>query len=87
MKIKSDFLLKKVADQNVVVPTGNSVLNFNAAITLNETAAFLFEQLKEDCDEQTLIQRLTDEYAVDKKTAEDDVRVFLSVLKEHEILE
>ena len=43
MKIKSDFLLKKVADSYVVVPVGKATVSFNGMITLNETGAFLWE--------------------------------------------
>ncbi len=87
MKIKDSFLLKKVAGQNVVVPVGNSVVNFNAAITLNETAAFLWELLKEETTEEALTSQLCENYDVAPENAERDVKVFINVLKEHDILE
>ncbi len=87
MKIKKDFLLKTVAGQRVVVPTGDNVVNFNAAITLNETAAFLWEQLEKGCEENELLTLLTDAYDVSEETAKKDIEVFLNVLKEHDILE
>lgn len=87
MKIKKDFLLRTVAGQNVVVPTGNNVVNFNAAITLNETAAFLWEQLEKGCDEAELLKELTEKYEVTEEIAKRDIAVFLNVLKEHDILE
>ena len=87
MKIKKDFLLKTVAGQKVVVPTGDNVVNFNAAITLNETASFLWEQLEKGCEESELLTRLTDTYDVSEEIAKRDIEVFLHVLKEHDILE
>lgn len=87
MKIKDSFLLKNVAGQNVVVPVGNSVVNFNAAITLNETAAFLWELLKEETTEEVLATELCENYDVTRENAERDVKVFINVLKEHDILE
>ncbi len=87
MKIKDSFLLKKVAGQNVVVPVGNSVVNFNAAITLNETAAFLWELLKEETTEEALTAQLCENYDVSLENAKRDVKVFINVLKEHDILE
>lgn len=87
MKIKDSFLLKKVAGQNVVVPVGNSVVNFNAAITLNETAAFLWELLQNEVNTETLIEKLCENYDVDLDNATRDVNVFINVLKEHDILE
>ena len=36
MKIKKDFILRKVADSYVVVPVGKLTLDFNGIINLNE---------------------------------------------------
>lgn len=87
MKIKEGFILRTVAGQNVVVPVGSNAMNFNAAITLNDSAAFLWKQLESEKTEQELLTSLTDEYEIDSATAKGDITVFLNVLKEHEILE
>lgn len=87
MKIKEGFILRTVAGQNVVVPVGSNAMNFNAAITLNDSAAFLWKQLESEKTEQELLVALTDEYEIDSATAKGDITVFLNVLKEHEILE
>lgn len=87
MKIKDSFFLKKVAGQNVVVPVGKNVVNFNAAITLNETAAFLWELLQNDISAETLVEKLCENYDVSTDNASRDVNVFINVLKEHDILE
>ncbi len=87
MKIKEGFILRKVAGQNLVVPVGSNTMNFNAAITLNESASFLWNQLNEDISEDQLTNRMTQEYDIDEATARTDIKVFLNVLKEHGILE
>ncbi len=87
MKIKNGFILKQVAGQNVVMPVGENCLNFNAAITLNETAAFLWQALGEDCTEEELIKKLCDNYEVETENAKADIAVFLGVLRENDILE
>lgn len=87
MKIKNGFILRTVAGQNLIVPVGENTMNFNAAITLNESAAFLWNQLSEDKTEEQLLSALTEEYAIDSDTARADIKVFLNVLKEHDILE
>ncbi len=87
MKIREDFILRKVAGQNLVVPTGSNTMNFNAAITLNESAAFLWNQLSEDKTEEQLTKLMTQEYNIDEATAKTDITVFLNVLKENGILE
>jgi hypothetical protein len=40
MKIKSGYIMREVADNYVVVPTGQATVDFNGMITLNETGAF-----------------------------------------------
>lgn len=87
MKIKNGFILRTVAGQNLIVPVGENTMNFNAAITLNESAAFLWNQLSEEKTEEQLLNALTEEYAIDSDTARADIKVFLNVLKEHDILE
>lgn len=87
MKIKEGFILRTVAGQNLIVPVGNNTMNFNAAITLNESAAFLWKQLCEETNEEALVSALTQEYDIDDSTAKADITVFLNVLREHEILE
>lgn len=87
MKIKNGFILRTVAGQNLIVPVGENTMNFNAAITLNESAAFLWNKLTEEQTEEQLLSALTEEYSIDEATAKADIKVFLNVLKEHNILE
>lgn len=87
MKIREGFILRTVAGQNVVVPVGSNTMNFNAAITLNDSAAFLWKQLENEKTEQELLDSLTEEYDIDSATAKSDITVFLNVLREHGILE
>ena len=52
MKVKNGFILRQVAGQNVVLPV-DADLNLNMMITLNETGAFLWENLQEETDAET----------------------------------
>ncbi len=87
MKIKNNFLLRKVADSYVVVPVGKMSLDFNGIITLNETGAFLFELLQKGCEREDLIAKLLDEYEVSAEKASADVDKFLEKVKESDVLE
>ena len=40
MKTKKGFMLRKVADKNVVVPIGHASVDFNGIINLNDIGAF-----------------------------------------------
>ena len=52
-----------------------------SSYTLNETAAFMFQLLKEGRSEEELLQSLMAEYEVDLKTLEFDFFDFLNQLK------
>ena len=79
MKLKDGFLLRQVAGQTVVLPTG-AELDLNMMITLNETGAFLWEQLQTETDEDALVAALLKEYDVDEARARVCVRNFVEKL-------
>ena len=87
MKIKEGFILRKIAGEDIVVPIGNNIADFNGIINLNESAAYIIELLKEETSTDKLIEKLMFEYEIDKELATKDVNNFLDILKEHQMLE
>lgn len=85
MKIKEGFLLRQVAGQTVVLPT-DADLDLNMMITLNDTGAFLWNELQQDSNEAALTAALLREYEVDKQTAELAVAAFVKKLDENGFL-
>ena len=86
MKVKNGFLLRQVVEQYVVVAVGEESRNFNGIIRLNETGAFLWENLQQDIPEKELVRIMLLEYDIDGATAEADVRNFIETLKEADLL-
>ena len=80
--IKDGFVLRQVADTWVVMPLGQVSLDFNGMLTLNETGAFLWQNLEKGADVQGLTDALTAEYDVPAETAREDVEAFLAKLKQ-----
>lgn len=87
MKIKEGYIIREVADTIVVLPTGTACLDFNGIINLNKTGGFLWKQLTESYTEEMLVKALLEEYNIDEKTAKEDVRSFVSKLKEADLLD
>ncbi len=87
MKVKKDFVARKVGETDIVVATGKAVKEFNGYITLNETGRFLWDRLGKETDEKSLVAALLEEYEVDEATAAKDVKAFLEVLEKNNILE
>jgi len=86
MKLDKTFVLRKIADDYVIVPVGATAVDFNGIITVNDTGAFLWEQLKEEKTIDDLVNAMLDEYDIDEDTARTDVNEFINVLKEKDIL-
>jgi len=87
MKIADGFILKKIADSYVVVPTGGNVVDFTAMITINETGAFIWELLKNDADMDYVVNEMCKQYDIDSETALSDATEFLQVLENNKVLE
>lgn len=87
MKIKEDFILRKVADSYVVVPVNKQTLDFNGIINLNETGAFLFELLQKGAEKSDLLAKMLEEYEVTEEKASADIDKFIEKVKEADILE
>ena len=87
MKLKKDFIFRKIAGDNVVVPIGQQISEFNGLIKLNNSGAFLWNILKEGSSKEELVDKLQEEYEVDQDFAENDVEKFIQILKERDMLE
>lgn len=81
MKRNEDFLLRDVAGSLVIVPVGAAVTAFPGMITLNATAAYLWELLEKEQTVDTLVAGLMDRYEVEEDRARQDVVAFLERLK------
>ena len=87
MKVKSDFILRKIADTYVIVPIGSAVVDFSGMVNINESGAMLFEIMQKGCEEQELVDALLRDYKVDRATAEADVKKFLATVTDARLLE
>ena len=86
MRANQNFILKEIAGEFILLPTGNMAAKFAGIIDLNESGVLLWNRLRSDCSEQELIDVLLDEYDIDEQTAEQDVRIFLARMREADLL-
>jgi hypothetical protein len=87
MKVKSDYVLREVANQYIVVPTGASSVDFNGIITLNKSGSELFKLLENEITQEDLINHLLENYHVSEGKAFMDVEAFIQKLERNNILE
>lgn len=86
MKLKQGFIMREIAGEIIVVPSGDE-LNLNMMITLNETGKFLWERLETGVTMDELVQDMFGEYEVDEQTARAGVERFVNKLQERGFLE
>ena len=86
MKVDKEFILREIAGEYVIIPTGKTVLSFNGLISVNEVGAFLWNMLQKDVTLDELVTGVLEEYDVDEETAREDIQAFLDVLVEGDIL-
>ena len=86
MKIKDGYILREVAGEYVVIPSGED-LDLNLMITLNETGSFLWQKLTDGATEEELVKALLAEYDVDEARAANAVASFIAKLRDQDFLE
>ena len=87
MKIKNDFVLRRLADLNLVMPAGENINTYKGALLLNDTAALIYECLAEGLDKQAILNRMTDEYNVSAAEAMGDIDETFALLVEGGVAE
>ena len=76
MKVIPGFALRPLGNEYLLIAESVDLVNFNAMITLNESAAYLWRNVAEwqSFDEQTMVDLLLAEYEVSPVQALEDVR-------------
>ena len=77
MKIKDGFILRTICGDHVVVGEGLAQVNFNKMLSLNSSAAYLWESVTgKEFTVEDLTNLLTEKYDVSAdKAAEDAAKV------------
>ena len=88
MRIKDNFKVRKIADQNLIVNQGASHSDLTKIITLNETALLLWNKLLgHDFTDDDGADILVEEFGIDRETALADFRKWISTMTEAGVIE
>lgn len=81
MQLKDNYTLQKVGEEYVLLAQDSLQVDFSKVITLNETAADIWQYIKnQNFDIQTIINYLTNNYNVDIETAQADAQEMIDSL-------
>lgn len=73
MKIKEGFILRQMCGENIVAAEGLQNINFNKLLSLNESAAYLWQELADkDFTVEDMAELLISRYGIDKQLAMTD---------------
>lgn len=83
---KSDFELKDIAGDIILLPRGAQTVDYNYVMVFNEAGAEIYKAMREAVTIETLVQLLVDKYGIDAKTAMKDVSEYVEKMLENEIV-
>ncbi|TDS13799.1 PqqD family protein [Sphingobacterium paludis] len=87
MKLREDLILRHVGEDYIIVEPGQDQIDMSRVYTLNETAAWLWEQLQ---GKEFLLTEVTalllDRYEVDEATATDDAQKLIDLFRAQNLL-
>ena len=81
MRVSSDFILREIAGEFMLVPVGAAAASLNGLIVLNECGSTIFKALATEQTQEDLVKAVLAEYEVDAQTAAADVEDFLTQLR------
>lgn len=88
MKIKKGFTLRTVMGQNIILAEGNNADSYGKIITLNSSAAMLWNELKgKSFSVDTAADLLVKKYGIDPDQARSDASYILNLMAEKGLLD
>ena len=89
MKLKDQLILREVAGQYVIVPTGKRVKEVTNIVYISASAAYLWDYMKDHEFEKEDLVRMTLEHytGVTEEKVSADIDKYLQLLADNNILE
>jgi hypothetical protein len=87
MKRTAEFVMRTVDHEKLLVPLGARVTGMNGLITLNDTAAYVWELLAQERTLEGLTEAVTERFDVAAGVAGDDVQTFVDEIARLGLLE
>ncbi|QRQ64104.1 PqqD family protein [Sphingobacterium multivorum] len=82
MKLRNDITLRKVGKEYIIVDPSQDMVDMSKVFTLNETAAFLWNELQGiDFELEDMINLLLDNYETEREVAEKDSIKLIEMLQ------
>lgn len=80
-------MLRDVVGDHVVIARGPAAIEFNGVLILNDSCAFLWNQLQDYVSVQEMAESLKAKYSIEMDRAVQDVEQCVSKMLEYELLD
>ena len=87
MKLKYSFEAMDIDEHTVGVPVGESADKFHGIVELNDSAAVIFELLKEETSQEQIVEQLKKQYSSNESELIEFVDEFVGKLNQEGLLE
>ena len=87
MKLHGEFVVRQVMDDTVAIPVGQTALQFNGMLMLNDVSKVIWECLEQDKDLDATVTAVTDAFEVTDPVARADILEFWEQLRKLQLLD
>ena len=87
MKLKNGIVTNSIDGESFAIATADAAKEFNGLIKNNPTAAFIFELLKTEQTEDSIVDAMLEKYEVNEPTVRADVKELIDLLKSKNLIE
>ena len=87
MKLRAEFVVRQVLDDIVAIPVGESALQLNGIILLNDVSRVIWQCLEQDTQPDAILRAVTEAFEVSPQEAEADIMEFLDKLRAAKLLQ
>ena len=87
MKLRGEFFVRQIMDNIVAIPVGQTALQFNGMIMLNDVSKLIWNCLEQETTLESIVTTLTNAFDVSDREAREDIQDFLDKLRQMQLLE
>lgn len=87
MKISEEYIMREIAGEVIIIPTGKAAQYFNGLIATNAVSAFIWKNLEKCETPEQIVQLVVESFEIDEEQARIDIYRFLEDLKKAGMIE
>ena len=87
MKLDKNIIVREIAGEFILIPTGSSALKMTGIFAVTEVGAEIWKKLTEGKEEEKIIAELLEDYEVTEEELRADYAEFLTKLEDNGLLE